>query len=369
VRKRDALVASAVLGLFGVVACRSVDAMRQRCLAGDVDDCERVCKKGVPGEGGCFHAAELYRTRAALDFKSGDFERAARYFEKACDGKHADGCLFAAQMLEAPYAAPDDAEGDAMPPLIPDKDVVAREQRLVRACDYGSAAGCKRLGDVLVGKNEARAIEAYKKACEKGREAAACVEARTNDAHVFERFRKPCTRGVGDDCTQLGALLFSVDPPRAVRLFASECELRGVASVAGSAGRFVRSRVRDARRGALLPPGDERADAGSSLFDARAEAVQGKLAFVEVDRGLKRRARAFGSCAQGAPSGIAGQARLRLTVDLTGDVYRAEVVESSLPPAVSQCIARSLEAVAFGGAVPELTTVDALVTAAGGESK
>jgi hypothetical protein len=338
--------------------------MRQRCLAGDVEDCERVCKKGVPGEGGCFHAAELYRTRAALDFKSGNFEKAARYFEKACDGKHADGCLFAAQMIEAPYAATDDAEGDAMPPLVSDKEVLAREQRLVRACDYGSAAGCKRLGDVLVGKNLARALEAYKKACEKGREASACVDARTNDAQVFERFREPCTRGVADDCTRLGTLLFSVDPPRAVRLFASECELRGVASLAGSAGRFVRARLRDARRGVPFPPKDDGAVGGALLFDVRAEGVQGKLAFVEVDRGLKQRAPALGSCALGVPSGSAGQAKLRLTVDLTGDVYTTEVVESSLPPAVSECIARSFEAVAFGSTVTELTTVDAIVSSA-----
>ena len=333
--------------------------MRQRCLAGEIDDCERVCKKGIAGEGGCFHAAELYRTRAALDFKSGDFEKAARYFDRACDGKHADGCLFAAQMLEAPFAAPDDAPNDAMPPLISDKDVMAREQKLVRSCDYGSPAGCKRLGDVLVGKNLERAVEAYKKACEKGREAAACVEARTKDAQVFERFREPCTRRVGDDCTRLGALLFALDPPRAVRLFASEYELRGVASVAGSAGQFVRARIRDAKKG-VLPPVEGQPSGGATIFDVRAEGVKGKLAFVEVDRGLKQRAPALDSCARGPSS--TGQAKLRLVVDLTSDVYRADVLESSLPPAVSDCIARSLEAVAFGSAVTELTTVEAVVS-------
>jgi hypothetical protein len=56
-------------------------------------------------------------------------------------------------------------------------------------------------------------------------------------------------------------------------------------------------------------------------------------------------------------------------VDLTGDVYRADVVESSLPAAVSACLARSLEAVTVGSAVTALTTVDAIVTVPPGETK
>ena len=75
---------------------------------------------------------------------------------------------------------------------------------------------------------------------------------------------------------------------------------------------------------------------------------------------MKQRAPALDSCARGPSS--TGQVKLRLVVDLTSDVYRADVVESTLAPAVSGCIARSLEAVAFGSAVTELTTVEAVVS-------
>jgi hypothetical protein len=359
-RKHAALLSAMLVAVSFLVSCRGADAMRQRCLAGEAADCEGACKKGVSGEGGCFHAAEHYRELASLDFKSEAFRKASGYFQRACDGKYADGCLFAAQMIEAPYAAVDDADSSELPPLMVDTQIVDREERLGRACELGSAAGCKRLGDVLAGKSAERANAAYAKACSLGKDAAACTESRAHDVAVFERYRASCTHGVADDCTTLGKLLFAVDPPRAARLFVSECELRGVADVAGGVGRFVRQRVRQARAGAEADVPTTTIPGGPA-FSVTTGTVQGKLAFLEADRALKQRASVLGSCAAGAPNLTSGTAKLHLVVDLTGDVYRADVVEGNLPPAVVACVVRSLEGVTMSAPGGELAMVDATI--------
>lgn len=339
--------------------------MRQRCIAGELSDCERVCGKGIAGEGGCFHAAQLYRTRAAEGTKSGDFAKARRYFEKACEGRHADGCLFWAQMLEAGYAGPEDAQGDALPALVSDADVIQREQRLGRACELGSEQGCRRLGDVFIGKNAANALDAYTKACSRTPQPAACIEQWKLNVGRVEELRVACTSGDADRCTALGDALFVIDPPRAIRLFASEYELRGVGPVAGSVGRFVRARIEEARRrgGGTAPANPEPGEGAAGPFSLRVDGVEGQLALVEAERVLTRTTSAsLPECARSL-RGETGETKLRLTIDLTGDVYRAEPVASTLNAPTTECVARALEAVTFRRTMPALATIDAVVAA------
>ncbi|HEX7670776.1 MAG TPA: hypothetical protein VF395_14375, partial [Polyangiaceae bacterium] len=227
-KRGDALVALMTALALSCVAtgCRSVAAMRQRCLAGDLSACESACRKGIVGEGGCFHAAEQYRERAALDFGGSDWRKSADLFRQSCDGGYGDGCLFAAQAIEAPYTGGGaGAEGTeraasakktpppaAMPSMISDGEVRTREQRLVKACSLGSAAGCKRLGDVLIGKTSDRARAAYATACHAGSAPGDCEAARTHEVEVGEGFRVGCTHRQADQCTLLGNLLFATDP-------------------------------------------------------------------------------------------------------------------------------------------------------------
>jgi hypothetical protein len=216
---RPALIAaSMVVSLVVATGCRTLSALKQRCIAGEATACESACAKGVPGEGGCFHAGNLRRERAALDFQGTDFHRASEYFARSCDGGYADGCLLAGEMIAAPFAPDPGAEKQKM---IPDADVLAREKRFDLACLRGATAGCKRLGDVLIGKNPARAKAAYVKACNGSTAPADCKEARQREVDQAEKWRVACTRNVADDCSKLGDLLYQVDPPRAVRLFAA----------------------------------------------------------------------------------------------------------------------------------------------------
>ena len=156
-----------VIGAAALAAgCKGLNAQKQRCLAGDVAACESACNKGLAGEGGCFQAGNAHRERAALDFTSDDFRKARTYFKKSCDGGYGEGCLFAAQTIDAPFGPLDPAalRPEVEPPTISDSDIAERERLLSRACDLAPSAACKRLGDVLVGKNAAKAEAAYHRA-------------------------------------------------------------------------------------------------------------------------------------------------------------------------------------------------------------
>jgi hypothetical protein len=343
-----ALAASLVLG-----GCRGVEAMKQRCVAGDVSACESACGKGIVGEGGCFHAGDQHRQRAGLDVGSDAWRRARGFFVKSCDGRYGDGCLFLAQMVEAPYA-PIDAEqsGKEAPKTISDAEVLEREKRLSLACDAASRAGCKRLGDVLIGKNAARAVDAYGKACQTGPEVEACKAARTREVDIAERWRTGCTRGIADDCSRLGDLLFAVDPPRAGRLFVSECQLRGVTELAGGVGRFVRDRVLEAKRGipAFVDPSAPAPRGGppdAPSVDVLPVTVSGQVAIVEVDRMLRAHVPDLTTCVARLPKTARGTVGGQLIVDLTGDVWRATLTATGLPGDVSTCMQSALEALAL----------------------
>jgi hypothetical protein len=367
------MIAALILSGAGV-GCRSVAAMRQRCLAGDLSACESACQKGVVGEGGCFHAAEQYRGRAALDFGGSDWRKSADLFRRSCDGGYADGCLFAAQAIEAPYTAEgvDGAEGAAsvkkkmptsamaLPSMISDSEVRTREQRLVKACSLGSAAGCKRLGDVLIGKASDRAQTAYVTACRAGSAPRDCEAARSHEVELGEGFRAGCTHRQADQCTLLGNLLFAVDPPRAMRLFASECELRGVADLSGGFGGFVRGREAEAAKGIVLPDGAPRAalPPGTLPVEAHATRVAGELALVEVDRALSVHRDELTACVAKVPASDELKLVIQLVVDRTGDVWRASIGEGRLPPSAANCVIAFLETLSLSEPRGGLATVE-----------
>jgi hypothetical protein len=370
-----ALVAFAVAAALVASGCRTVAALRQRCVAGDLAACESACKKGVPGEGGCFHAAEQHRQRAALDFRSSEWKKSTELYRQSCDGGYADGCLFSAQAVEAPYGAIDPSAGGAeLPKMIGDAEVLAREQRLVKACSLGSIAGCKRLGDVLIGKASDRARAAYGKACRGGPAAQViaaseqgglldCEAARDHEVEIAERFRVECTHGQADACTDLGNLLHAVDPPRALRLFASECELRGVAQLTGGFGPFIRMRDREARNGVALP--SEKAPAplpaGVLPVAARVVGVTGEVALVEVERALSRHRDDLATCMATLPKEKAVELAVELIVDRTGDVWHATLKNGALSAAGSNCVTTVLEALSFTSPHDGIATVEVIL--------
>lgn len=343
-----------LLGLLGLLVaaalpgCRSLDALRQKCLTGDTSACEAACRKGLAGEGGCFHAGEQLRARASNDYTGADFRTAAEFFKKSCDGGYADGCLFAAQSLESPYAVLEPGDDATLPKMMPDPAVHLREERLRRACALGSARGCKRLGDVLIGKNAEAARVAYGKACTAGTAPEDCDSARKHEVETAEKLRVDCLHRVADACTGLGNLLFAVDPPRAIRLFASECELRGVADLVHGPGAFIRARARQASGGIVLPRGpgpSARPPEGAVPVEAHALRVQGDLALVEIERALGTRADDLTTCFAGFASPDPLRLEGELVVDRTGDVYRASITGGKVPADVIGCAQDALETI------------------------
>lgn len=337
---------AAVASVFASTGCKTVAALKQRCLAGEASACESACAKGVAGEGGCFHAGNLRRERAALDFQGTDFRRASEYFARSCDGGYADGCLLAGEMLAAPYTPDPGAEKQK---TISDADVLAREKRFDHACFRGATAGCKRLGDVLIGKNAERAKVAYAKACAATSAPDDCKQARQKEVDQAEKWRVGCTRNVADDCTRLGDLLYQVDPPRAVRLFSAECELRGVGQLVGGVDRFVHDRIEAARFGAFdgASSGPAPASPAAHAFDVVSPKVDGSVALTEVLRAFNVHTAALSSCLDRGGAHVPAELGLALVVDRTGDTFRTQVSPPATPAVVAQCLESVTEGFAF----------------------
>lgn len=329
--------------------CRGKEALRQRCVAGELGACESSCGKGVPGEGGCFHAGQQYRAKAGLDFESPDFRRAEEYFRKSCDGRFGDGCLLLADLIEQPFGVLDgDGPGTSLPKPMPDASMRDRERRLEQGCGVGTITACKRLGDVLIGQDPTRSATAYDRACGKSAEPGGCTASRHHEVELAERWRASCAHGVADDCSRLGNLLFAVDVPRAVRLFRAEGQLRGVESVTGGPDGFVRLRVREASRG-IVTDEAQTVPAPSGPLPAVSvlpPVITGQVAVVEVDRAISRLKEELGACAAvDVPKERALE--LALIVDRTGDVFRATVTRTELSPAATGCAEARLGALAF----------------------
>lgn len=340
-------------------ACSGVKALKQRCLAGDTGACESACDQGVAGEGGCFEAGSAHRQRSALDFGSKEFKEARRYFKKSCDGAYGEGCLFAAQTIDAPFGPLDAAEAATTgPATISDNDLAERERLLQRACDLSPASTCKRLGDVLIGKSASRAEAAYHRSCKSSSEPDACRAQRSKEVSTLEQWRTGCTRGVADDCTRLGDALYVIDAPRAVRLFVAECQLRGVESLAGGLGRFVAERAASATA-SFEPSRAPRpaSGAGGPPLSVLTPTVQGAVALVAVQRALQMRSTELSSCVAGLPVTARGKVVVEAVVDLTGDVWRAKATESSVGEAGTACLLAVIRDMGFGGPLSSLATL------------
>ncbi|HVU05269.1 MAG TPA: hypothetical protein VHE30_26155 [Polyangiaceae bacterium] len=348
-----------------LAGCRSVSALKQRCLAGDGSSCEAACSKGVLGEGGCFHAAEDHRRRAAGDPASAEGRRATELYEKACAGGIADGCLYAAQALEAPFTGGPNPAG-APPPLISDELLAKRDRKLDRACSLGSPEGCKRLGDATIGRDAARAKGAYLKACRTSADANGCEAARGHEVDVADRYRSECVRHVADSCASLGDFLFAVDPPRAARVFAGECELRGVADLAGGVAAFVALRERQAARGIPLVDGQPHAapapPPSAPKVLARAEVVRGRVAVVEIDRVLARHADDLAACTAALTPKAPLLVEAELVVDRTGDVFRATVPDGVVDAGAARCLGDALESLSFSEPLGDLPQIRVSLT-------
>ena len=353
---RPFVLVAGLLSALVLPGCKTIATLKQRCLAGEVGSCESACAKGVAGEGGCFHAGNIHRERAALDFAGSDFQRASEYFARSCEGGYADGCLLSGEMIAAPYAPDPGAESQK---AISDTEVRNREKRFDLACARGSSTGCKRLGDVSIGKNAERARTAYLKACETSSAPADCKKARGSEVDQAEAWKMGCTRRAADDCTRLGDLLYQVDPPRAVRLFMSECQLRGVAEVVGGVNRFVHDRIEAARVATLTAaPMNATSDAPVRHgFDVLSPAVDGPVAVAQLLRAFDMHGKEVGRCIDLGGTRTPTELALELVIDQTGDTFRTRVSPASVPTEVARCIGRVTESFEF-----EPPTTPALAT-------
>lgn len=293
-----------------------------------------------------------HRQRGALDFASADFREARKDFEKSCNGAHGEGCLFAAQMIDAPYGPIDTAAAPAAeaPKTISDAEIAERERLLSRACELSPASSCKRFGDVLIGKNAVRAEAAYHTACRSSREPDACKAQRSKEVDTLERWRIGCTRSIADDCTRLGDALYAIDAPRALRLFIGECQLRGVESIAGGVGRFVADRAMSARSSFVRSSGVSPAGASGPTVALVVSGVrvQGTVALVSVQRAFQMHGPELSACIAPFPKSTRGRVVAEAVVDLTGDVWRAKATESTLTAAATECVLSVLREFGFG---------------------
>lgn len=347
------------LWAIALAGCRRVNELEQRCLAGDTGACEAACDKGVFGEGGCFRAGNAHRQAGALDFSSADFKRARSYFKKSCDGGYGEGCLFAAQSIDAPYGPLDaSSASDAPPKMISDEELAERQRLLERACKLDPVAACKRLGDVTIGKNAMQAETAYHRACESSREREACKAQRSKEVQTLEQWRSTCTRGGADACTHLGDALYTIDAPRAVRLFVNECKLRGVEALAGGLGRFVVERAHNPERSSASSPPARDGLGDKPSITLTSAGANGSVAVVVVERAIQMHRGELAACLSGVSKGDGGKVRARLIVDLTGDVWRASPLESTLGLRDTECLVSVLGGLSFDGPLPAPATVD-----------
>jgi hypothetical protein len=176
--------------------------------------------------------------------------------------------------------------------------------------------------------------------------------------NTLEQWRTGCTRGVADDCTRLGDALYTIDAPRAVRLFVSECRLRGVETIAGGLGRFLAERAASAR-GSFEPTPGARATAGSGgpPVAPLPPSVRGTVALVTVQRLLNMRTADLASCVAALPLTTRGRVVVEAIVDLTGDVWRARATESTLDAAPTACLLSVIGDFRFEGPLAAPATV------------
>ena len=358
-----------VLAAASMLGCRSRESLGKACEAGDGPACHEACKKGLTGKGGCFDAAEQLRRQAQEQGKRAPHGELGTLYGKSCDGGFAEGCLFAAQILEMPHlesleklvGGQPPADQDA-PLLMPEQTIAFREQRLEASCSGGSGLGCRRLGDVLLGKDAARATTAYEKYCKTLPETSQqCVAARKEQLAYASDRQRLCHRGLADACEDLGNLIHQVDVPRAVGVFVKEGQLRGVADQVGGPPGFVARRVQEARRWG----GPRRAEAAASARRWSVQlgrvSVEGRIGRASVVRALERQRESLAGCRDRVSQAAtpAGSADLRLLVDRTGDPWQVGTVGGTLKGTpVAACLEEGLRRVVMPPPEQGLATVD-----------
>lgn len=139
------------------------------------------CSRGGPAS--CQALGEMYLAGSGV---AQDKEKAAQYFERACEGRESKGCDKARQMYE-------------------------------EACEKGSPVGCSYLGRMYVdgfgvARDPAKAAGLYEKACNQG-DPISCSNVAmqysegngvTRDrAKSIELWRKACQKGFTDACQKV----------------------------------------------------------------------------------------------------------------------------------------------------------------------
>ena len=131
------MAAGAACAAILLISCSQASRLDAQCVAGNVAVCTQLGERYASGRG---------VTR--------DLGKAARAYERACNGGAADVCSTLGEIVEQT-----DAEGG-----------VGRAEKLfTRACENGSSRGCWRLGLVAAGREELeKAVALYQKSCDGG---------------------------------------------------------------------------------------------------------------------------------------------------------------------------------------------------------
>ncbi len=137
----EAPSAITIANVFGT--CDDASACATGCKAGDAEQCRRL------------GATYQFGTKSTTK----DDTTAARFYEKACAGKNAAGCVSAGQMYEFHHGV--------------DKDDANAASFYKQGCDLGSQVGCANYAIMLengrgVTKDVAAAAALYDGACQKG---------------------------------------------------------------------------------------------------------------------------------------------------------------------------------------------------------
>lgn len=334
------VLARGMVSFVLLCGCRSLETLRRDCSRGELEACEKACKKGESGDAGCFRAGQVLHRQSGLDDSSTAWTRARSYFDKACSGGFAEGCLFAAQMIEAPF-------GVASSQYVSDAALAERQALLQKACDAKLPAACKRLGDVLIGKHAGQATSAYEAACQLEPHADECVKARSREVQAFAEYESRCKRGLPDDCARLGYLVYRIDVPRAARIFQAEYALRGLQRLL-SEQKFVSDQIAAAKTARVPVPGAgrgrEEPAPDARLVELAGVTVEGRLARAPAERKLRENQAAFAACAAAEAPG--SSVSVDMAVDRTGDVWRT-VASGDWSPAAIRCLRDVANAIRF----------------------
>ena len=241
----------------------AVDPVVARDQEGTGGESQDTCGDGDFED--CFELGQRYQSGLGVQI---DLDRAAEFYELACDDEHAEGCkrlrmlgymyrdgdgvpqdsIRAAQLFELACNGGDapacwllasmDEQGNGVP-----LDRARAAELYQQACDGGYAFGCGKLGRMYhegegVHLDRARAAELYQQACDGG-DAAGCWslgdmyengEGLSMDrAHAAEFYERACAGEYAFGCWSLGDLYkegegVPMDRARAAELYKQACD-------------------------------------------------------------------------------------------------------------------------------------------------